>query len=129
MYEPEPRMIFTPTGAPYLYQHDAINAPDSGETIGPTYEGRVTPSSVGTLQRIYASVLTGPTGARAEVRLDGGTWTDGDVGLALGPAGTEQVVEWRGVAPALDPDEEESPTMVTVVHVTVAGQADWTPED
>lgn len=125
MFEPEPRMIFTPSGAPYLYQHDAINAPVSGETIGATYEGRVTPSSVGTDATIYASVLTGPTGARAEIRVDGGAWTDGAVGVALGPPGVEQVVEWRGVAPALAVDEEESPTMVVVVHVTARGEAVW----
>jgi hypothetical protein len=124
MYEPEPRMLFTPAGSPYLYQFDAIAAPVSGEAVGPTREGRLTPSSVGTDARIFAEVATGPTGARAEVRLDGGAWAAGDVGEALGTPGTEQVVEFRAYAPALG-DVEESPTMVVVVHVVHRGQADW----
>jgi hypothetical protein len=125
MYEPEPRMLFTPSGSPYLFQFDTINAPASGETAGPTREFTLVPSHVGTDARIYANVVSGPTGARAEVQLDASGWVAGDTGIALGTPGVEQEGAVRVYAPELDAEEEESPTIVVSVHVVHRGEADW----
>ncbi len=122
-YRPLENTFRDESGEDLTVYEDRVDEPASGETLGTVLVTAYTPRKA--YERLVVAQKSGPTGrCRIDVRVDGGSWVSGATSVVLGPAGTEQEIEFRPVGlPFVGDDTAESSMGVFVVGE--AGDAGW----
>lgn len=122
-YRPVGNTFRDESGEDIIVYETRVDEPVSGETLGTVLTTAYTPRK--SYERLVVAQQSGPTGrCRVDVRVDGGAWVNGATGVVLGPAGTEQDIEFRPVGlPFVGDDTEESAMGVAVVGEAV--EAGW----